>query len=392
LASESWKKNLYILFIADLIVLLGFSFIQPFLPLYIQQVGSLDTERAAFWSGIAGSVNGIAMFFSAPLWGLAADRWGRKPMVLRAMFGGALIIFLTGLIQNLYVIVVLRFIQGLICGTFAAVSALATSSVPRDRIPFAIGLMMVGMFTGNTLGPLVGGFLAQTLDYELTFYIGAAILFSGGLIVTFFVREQFTPPAANERVSIKSMFELAKSPAIAPLLAVTLGITCGPALLSPILSLYIKELNPGGSTASTAGIAFFLMGLFATLSSYLTGLFGNKINLKTLIVVSCLVAGVLFIFPMLAGNVTQLLALITLIALCMGGAMSTSSSLIGTASPPEKQGIAFGVNESAHSLGNGIGPVISGLLSPVIGLRAIFGVTAVLYVLIGMMSMKVLKR
>src|SRR5512137_1404015 len=97
MASESWKKNLYIMFAAEFIVILGFSFIMPFMPLYIQELGSFNSDQAALWSGIAIGASSIALFISGPIWGIISDKWGRKPMVLRALFGSAVIQTLAGL-------------------------------------------------------------------------------------------------------------------------------------------------------------------------------------------------------------------------------------------------------------------------------------------------------
>ncbi len=123
MTSESWRRNLYAIFIAEFIVITSFSFVTPFMPLFLQELGSLAITDAAFWAGIATSASGLAMFLSAPIWGIIADRWGRKPMVLRAMFGAGAVLALTGLASNIYYVVGLRFAQGLLSGTVAAASA-----------------------------------------------------------------------------------------------------------------------------------------------------------------------------------------------------------------------------------------------------------------------------
>lgn len=391
MSPEHWKRNLYTIFVAELIVLMGFSFVTPFLPLYIQKVGNLDTGAAAFWSGIASSAAGIAMFLSSPVWGIMADRWGRKPMVLRAMFGGGIIITITGMVSSVPAIIALRFLQGLLSGTVAAASALVASTTPRDKMPYAMGLLMVGVFAGNTVGPLVGGFIADTLGYNWAFYITGATLFSGGLIVTFFVKEQFTRPAAGSAASMKSMVKLAKSREILPLLIVTFALQAGPSIVSPILALYIKELGQGmGSAATVAGTAFFFMGLVATVSSLVAGRVGQRVNLKTILVFSSFGTAILYLPPMLAGNVTQLLIFVAAMALLKGGLITTSNTLVGLAAPPDQQGAAYGVNQSASSLGGALGPLLGGALAPLIGLKAVFGVTAGVYALVGLMVWKVL--
>ena len=83
--------------------MIGFGFVTPFIPLYVQQLGNFSENQAAFWAGMSISSVGIGLFVSAPVWGILADRMGRKPMVLRAMLGGAVIIALEGMAPNVYI-------------------------------------------------------------------------------------------------------------------------------------------------------------------------------------------------------------------------------------------------------------------------------------------------
>ena len=388
--SEAWKRNLYTIFIAELIVIMGFSFVVPFLPLYIQEIGNFTTKEAAFWAGIAGSSASLAMFISSPIWGILADRWGRKPMVLRAMFGGGIVIAATGLVPNIYGIIALRFLQGLLSGTVAAASALVASTTPREKLPYAMGLLMVAVFGGNTFGPLLGGILADRFGYQATFFITGGMLFTGGLIVTFFVIEKFSPLAGERSASISGMMKLVRSKEMLPILGVSFALAAGPAIVSPIISLLIKEMNPGTKAATASGTAFFLMGLVATISSFVAGRIAQRVDLKKVLIVSCLGTGILYLPPMLAANVTQLLILVGMVALLKGGIMSTANTLVGLVAPPNQQGIAYGVNQSASSLGGAIGPLLGGALAPVIGLKPVFGVTAGVYVVIGLLVARLL--
>ena len=387
---ESWKRNLYTIFIAELIVIMGFSFVVPFLPLYIQETGNFTTAEAAFWAGIAASSASMAMFLSSPIWGILADRWGRKPMVLRAMFGGGIVIILTGLVHNIYAIIGLRFLQGLLSGTVAAASALVATTTPRDKLPYAMGLLMVAVFGGNTFGPLIGGVLADRFGYQAAFFTTGGTLFVGGLIVTFFVKEKFSLSPGASAASLAGMVKLVKSKEMLPILGISFALAAGPAIVSPIISLLVKEMSPGTKAATASGTAFFLMGLIATLSSFVAGRISQRVNLKKILIISCMGTGLLYLLPMLAVNVFQLTIFVGMVALLLGGIMSTTNTLVALVAPLDQQGIAYGVNQSASSLGSALGPLLGGALAPVIGLKAIFGVTAGVYVLIGLLVARLL--
>ncbi|MCB0109723.1 MAG: MFS transporter, partial [Caldilineaceae bacterium] len=79
-----WRRNLYILFGVQLLTTAGFSLVFPFLPLYIRELGVATRGSLEFWSGMVFSTQAFVMMLSSPLWGVVADRYGRKPMLLRA--------------------------------------------------------------------------------------------------------------------------------------------------------------------------------------------------------------------------------------------------------------------------------------------------------------------
>ncbi len=369
---------------------MGFSFVNPFMPLFIQELGAFTNQQAAFWAGIATSASGIAMFFSAPLWGIIADRWGRKPMVLRAIFGAGTVLALIGLAPNIYIVIALRFTQGLLSGTVAAASALVAASTPRNKMPFAMGLLMVAVFGGTSFGPLAGGFMADSVGYKAAFFITGGLLFSGGLIVLFFVKEKFERPAKGQGASLSSLLRLAKSKEMLPLLLALSALHAAPTMITPIISLFIRELNPEGMAATASGLAFSFMGIIAAISAIITGRLGGHINLKKILVISCLGTGLLYLPPMWARTVTQLVIFIALTGLFKGGLMMSSNALIGLSVPRSQQGIAYGLAQSAHALGSGLGPLTGGSLASLIGLRSVFGVAGGLFMLIGATVAKLL--
>lgn len=390
MASEPWRRNLYVMFFAEFIVIMGFSFVVPFMPLFVQELGNFDGNEAALWSGIAIGISGISLFLSGPFWGIIADRWGRKPMVLRAMFGSAIVLILAGLSPNVYFFVVLRFIQGLLSGTVPAASALVTASTPRDKTAFAMGLLMVAVFTGTTIGPSFGGFVADILGFRATFFISGALLFSGGLLILLLVKEKFERPP--QIASFGSIWHLVGARDMLPLLATICVIGMAAQVVQPIISLYMKELNPAGAVATSAGFAFALMGLIAAASSIVVGRLSGRVSLRKILIVSCLGTALLYLLPIWAQNATQLIILVGLTGLLQGGTVTSTASLIGLSLPVSQQGIAYGLAQSATSLGNGLGPIIGGSLASLIGLRYVFIVSVGLFLLAGMLTTKFIAR
>ena len=117
-----------------------------------------DVQQVEIWSGLSSFGQALVLAAFSPIWGAYADRHGRRLMVLRAAFGGGAVIGLMGLSQNIWQFFGLRLFQGAFTGVIAAVTALATSFVPRERIGYALGIIQMSAFAGNAVGPLLGGF------------------------------------------------------------------------------------------------------------------------------------------------------------------------------------------------------------------------------------------
>lgn len=98
-----WKRNLIVCWFGMFVTGVGMSQIAPVLPLYIKHLGVDNPDSVAQFSGIAFGITFIVSAIFSPIWGLAADRFGRKPMLLRASLGMAIVISCMGFAPNVYV-------------------------------------------------------------------------------------------------------------------------------------------------------------------------------------------------------------------------------------------------------------------------------------------------
>jgi DHA1 family multidrug resistance protein-like MFS transporter len=390
--SASWRKNLYVVAASEFIVLLAFTCYTPFIPLYIQQLGGLTREETALWAGIAIGGGGISMFLSAPIWGMVADRWGRKPMLLRAQIGGAVMVALFAIAPNIYAFVGLRILTGIFTGTVSAALALVATLTPRDKTPFAMGVLMAAVYSGMTVGPLVGGFMADNFGFKTTFIVISILLLMGSLVILCFIEEKFQRPTQDQRTSPVDLIRLAVSPDMVPLLIVIAILHIGPQMISPVLPLIISELNSTGATATSSGLAFALIGIISAVSSLVAARLHGRFSIQKILVFCCLGTGLLYIPPIWASSATQLILLVGITGLLIGGIITSSNSLIGMKVPITQQGIAYGLSQSATALGMGLGPFFGGGFASVMGLRPVFGVTAGVFIIASILVMKLLSK
>ena len=125
-----WKRNLVICVFGSFTTLVSLSMLLPFLPLYVQQLGVTSTAAVVQWSGVAFGVTFLGTAVTAPIWGQLADRYGRKPMLIRAAIGMAVVMSTIGLAHNVYELVALRFAAGLIGGYASASIVMIGTQAP----------------------------------------------------------------------------------------------------------------------------------------------------------------------------------------------------------------------------------------------------------------------
>src|SRR2546427_1553996 len=171
-----WRRTLVALWFAEFTAIFGFSFAFPFLSIFISQdLGVAPGRDLDLWTAAAGSVSGLAMAVASPIWGILGDRFGRKPMLIRSMLGGAITVGLIFFVQTPIQLVVLRLLQGATSGTVAAATALVAVETPRNRVGWALGVVTSAGGRRRAVGPVVGGIAGAGLLVAVGVFRGGGL-------------------------------------------------------------------------------------------------------------------------------------------------------------------------------------------------------------------------
>lgn len=382
-----WKKNLYVVFFAEMIAITGMAFVIPFLPFYVKELGITNIEQAARWSGWLMAAPALAMVIVSPIWGSLADRVGRKPMIERAMFGGAISIFLMAWATNVYQLLILRIIQGTLTGTIAACTALVSASSPSRKIGFSLGLLQTGFFLGTFLGPLLGGILADILGFKNSFRITAVLLFIAGWLIFFLVEEKFTPPIKKKyAISFnKKIALLFNNRQLCIMFFILFLVQFSVKIISPIFPLFVETIISNQKIVSTlTGLMFAITGLMSAFSSINIGKLIEKKPSNFLLTVSLLGTGLFFLPQGFVSNITQLALLRIGLGLFYGAIIPIVNTNISLSTPSQNRGEIFGIANSTTIFGNILGPISGGFIMITFGLPAVFVFTGGLLLLVGL--------
>ena len=380
----SWKKNLIALWFAQVGTTLGFSFTFPFYPLFFEELGGFTTERAAFWAGLAGWVFGLGMGLSSPIWGVLGDRFGRKLNVLRSLILGGLFLTISGFSQTPFQLMASRFVIGATSGVVPTIMALVAAHTPRERLPFAAGIVQSGLFVGVALGPLLGGIIYDAWGMRAAFIATGAGLWSSALIVIFLVREDFHPAESSLGLvrPFVVLWRLSTSRAMLPLYGVVFLVLAAHLMIQPAVPGLVSIVKGGSDSGTASGIVFALGGIGSAISAVVMGWLAPKVGLQRVLMAGTVLAALAALVPYFAIDYLTLAVGFTAIALFSGGLSGLVNGLIALRSPSGQHGAAFGSAQLAHAFGVALGPLAGGAMVVTWGLRSVFLFEVATFVLI----------
>ena len=382
---EPWQRNQYVIVLTVALAQVGFDLTQPFIPLYVRQLGMTDLSEAAFWSGVVIGTGPLCAAIMGPVWGTLADRYGRKPMVLRALILISVMQFASAFVPSVPWLLAARVVMGLFAGFTSMAMALAVSVVPRERMGQAIGLVQAAQLAPTAIGPTLGGVISDHFGLRTNFMMTGLILLVPATLLFFLVQEGgyedgSAPAAAKSGGARGSALSLLMIPGFAVALGILFVARFADRALPPILPLYLIELDtPTAQLATITGLVVALGALAAACSSMLYGRWARPENTRRLLALALAGGAVLSVLLSFTDGWVQVVVLRIVLGLLAGGSMSLAYAMGARLGPPERSGLTLSVLASCAMLGGAVSPLLSGVLSQV-GLRFVFLANAAAYV------------
>ena len=381
---ETWKRTVYISLVCVFCTAFGVSQLAPILPLYFHDLGVQTPEAMSLWSGLATGATYIIVCLAAPFWGRVADKKGRKITLIRSSFGMALCNVLIAFQTTPEGVVLIRLIQGLVSGFYSASITLIASETPIERTGWALGLLASANLAGSLIGPLLGGYIADTVGIRNDFIIVGALMGLAGVLATIFIHENYVPKPNPEKLSIRKLKEqIPEFNSIVALCVASFIYAICIMSLQPVISVYIKGIVPSNTEnlAFIAGAVFSAMGIAQLMSSSPLGKLVDKIGPRKVLVVSLIYVGILNIPQAYVSDVYQLAIIRFLQGFGLGGMLPALNTYLSSKTPREFTGQVFSYNQSCLFFGYFLGSVGGASLMAWLGFTTLFWVSGGLFII-----------
>ena len=387
---QYWRRNLVVCVFGSFTTLVSLSMLLPFLPLYVRQLGVSSQSAVIQWSGIAFGATFLGTALTAPLWGRLADRYGRKPMLVRAAIGMAVVMSLIGVAHNVHELVALRLIAGLVGGYASASTVMVGTQAPRERAGWALGILSTGALAGNLIGPLVGGVLPGWIGIRGTFFAGGAMIAVAALLTIFVVKEEFHPEsdakphASNAAAGSGSDVRRPDYAVVAALLVTAMMVLLANMSIEPVITVYIGSLGVGAAhLARVAGVVMACSALGSMLTAARLGALADRFGSWRVIVACLVLTGLAMVPQAFVTHWWQLAGLRVVMGMTLAGLLPSIGKLARQSVDESKTGRMLGYLQSAQFSGQVMGPVIGGVIGVHFGLHAVFFATGALLVACG---------
>jgi MFS transporter, DHA1 family, multidrug resistance protein len=355
----------------------AFTVVVPFLPIFLLEELHVSTHLET-WSGSIFAVTFLASAIIAPYWGSLADKYGRRPMLLRSGFCLALLYLVTYFVQNPYQLLAVRLLQGMLAGYVPSAVALVATNTPEKNVGYALGVMSTATAAGTIVGPMIGGFVSHWLGNR------EAFLFSAGLVSVSFLIALFGAKESNFNLSSKrsnvltDLKDAMLNRKLMMILLIIMATSTSVMILEPLLTIYVLQLGSDKGTASlSSGIIFSAVGLATLIAAPRWGKIGYRIGYEKVLFIGLLGGAFGNLLQIALHNLIGFGVLRFCYGLFFAAVFPALNALIVNATVTSFRGRAFSLNQSAMQMGHMLGPVLGGFLAGQLSIPLIFLINGV---------------
>lgn len=367
--ANNWIVLLLVFTLAGVVESQAFGHLNAFRPLYLQQLG-VPPQNIATWTGVLAALGFVIGLPMLPFWGVWADRYSRKLIIVRSAYVEGIMFTVAALAPNVWVLAVASFLSGFVLGNTGVMLAMLADVTPRKRLGMAVGIASAGFPIGSSIGPFIGGLIAQGPGIRLLLGMDAALSALMGLALTIIVREEIHKAVTGETVGkmLRAAVQaIVTSPVVLRLFILYFMAMYGYSLAAPFIPILLQHWYRGDprELAGTIGLTLTLSGIAMAVMTPIWGRIGDTAG-RWLVLPICLVGIVVGL--LVAGLAQSLLPLqldIIGMGLFQGGIGTTVIALLALLAPEERRAPILNFSLLPAQLSWFFGPITGAALARV---------------------------
>ena len=361
------------------------SFWVPFVPLYLRELGARSDSDALGWAGLAFAGLGISRLVVAPVWGVLADRFGRRAMFVRALvFASATTLIAAGATEPWHIVLAFT-TQGLFSGFVPAAAALTSVLAAESKMGQSLGLVNAAQYLGTTIGPVLGAVFATLFGLRGAIVVGAAMpALAAAVVVVMVPRDRIASRSSASSVAsaaarspvgamvgvgrlsgaVQALADLTTTPVRFGLLLSFLQLAVAQAVRLALPLILAAMVT--GPAAGVVGLAVATGGAASVAGVVVAGRYFTRppLIVRSLALAS-LGSAAAFVVLAASSSAGVFIAGFALLSLVQGAMVPGTNTVIAMAVPRDRRGRVFGLVATAQALAFVLGPLAAVLLEAV---------------------------
>ena len=337
-----WRVILAIFWITSMVEGLGVSQVFAFLPSYLREMGVPEADRLPF-VGLFGSLIFVVGAPFVPLWGVWADKYSRKAVIVRSALVEAVVFACVALSREPWQLALSMLLIGLQLGNTGVMLAGIRDVVPRRRLGTMIGIFGAAGPIGFAAGPWLGGFLIDALGFSISgmFWVSCGLSVVAAALVWFLskeVRPEVVPVGRVIDLAFGAVRGVLADPAVRRIFAIYGVAFLASQMSRPYQPVVVEGLvGTGPGLASAIGFVVGTAALAGAVTSPLGGMLGDKFGFRPVLIGS-LIGGAAALLAVTVAPGIEVLALASLAFAAFNGTVGAMVfSLLATDVPAERR-------------------------------------------------------
>jgi MFS transporter, DHA1 family, multidrug resistance protein len=341
--------------------------VTAFTPLYLPRLG-IELAAVAFWIGAITSFSNFAGVPFLPFWGALADRYGRKPLIIRSFVVAFVALLFTALAPNVWFFAIARAIQSLGLGNTGLILATLAEHAPPGRIAFAFGIVNGANPMGAFIGPLVGGPIVDRFGFPWLMAADAAIMLGVVAMLVFGYRDRFvakTTGGSLLRMAGDGILLIVRSPRLRALFPALFLLFAGWMLGFIYVPLVVARLYTGPDPNTTVGVVLGAGGLGVFILSPLIGAIADRYGKARTLFIGCAVLAAIWTVPFFTREIVPFTIVWTVVNGLAAALFSVSFTLLSASATDETRGRVMTFAYLPANIGFVVGPAIGSVIASV---------------------------
>ena len=275
---NDWRRTMVLFALTGLVESLAFGHLSAFTPIYLREL-RVPEYGIAHWTGVLSALSFVIGLPLLPFWGVWADRYGRKLVIIRSSVVAAAVFALTAASTDVYMLAFGRLLSGFVFGNTGIMMAMQADITPRDRLGTTIAIVSAGSPVGMAVGPYLGGLAVERWGIRGLLYFDAALTMVLVLALIAFLREE--PRRAPAPASLKegvtdALRGIFLTPHVPALFLSIFLFALGNSAAGPYAPLLVEKLYRGPDLARVVGEVLTAFGITMAVFTPLWGPIGDR--------------------------------------------------------------------------------------------------------------------